>query len=191
MKQVPQYWSPVLQALAHWIAYKKQYYHGHLLSEGAIVAELTQLLSAKIDTNFKIQCERMYKDFVRSLNDQTRVDIVIGDKLKVTTKGKLKVDGLTDIIEVKRYEGQFSKIEDDFEKLAVLKDACSEARLFQVIVGQHILPDKLFTDNHNVKTGNVYKRDKPIEARPRMGKRAYNTKKDSKYGVFAVLIEII
>jgi len=49
MKEVPHYWQRVLQGLAHWISYKKQYYSGRLLTEGAITAEVSQLIAAHLD----------------------------------------------------------------------------------------------------------------------------------------------
>ena len=52
----------VLQGVAHWIGYKKQFYSGHLINEGAIVSEATGIMSAYMDSNQKIDCEKQYSE---------------------------------------------------------------------------------------------------------------------------------
>lgn len=185
MHDVPKYYAPVLQAITHWVAYKREYFHNHLLPEGAIVAELTQLLSAKIDFKHRIDCEVMYKDIDNSIAKSIRADITISK----TVDGK---EPQKDVVEVKRYENKddFNKILDDSEKLAILSKS-PNIRLFQIVVGQRKQPTELITSNNNAKKGNLYKRGKDIDVRARICKKAYScTKKDTASGVYALLLEI-
>ncbi len=188
MKELPSHWSYVLQGVAHWVAYKKEYYFGHLLTEGAIVSEITQFLAAKLKGSQIVCCEEMYKSLDPSIKDQTRADIVIyADKNGLTARDVLEV------IEVKRLEKdhEFGKVIEDFEKLARLKKACSNARLFQVVIGQKKLIKTWLNANHNLYRSNVYSGTENIVAMTRLDKKAYNSKVKSEIGVFAVIVEII
>lgn len=192
---IPKYWNEILQGLSYWIAYKKQYFKDHLLTEGAIVAELTQLLSAKIESNMRIECERMYKEINPQIIDQSRVDILIGkktnDKYKNGKIKKLMPNELLEIIEVKRYEGDWKKVEVDFEKLFKLKKNLPNTRLFQIVVGQEKLPDKIFNSKHNLMRRSIYNGNVELKTLPRLSKKAFSTKKESEKGVYSILIEII
>lgn len=190
----PQYWERVLQALVYWIAYKNQHFSKHLLTEGAIIGELTQQLSAKTDAKQDIECEVMYKHFIDSKNDTTRTDIIIGNKplrLPTNKKSNINTQNVTDIVEVKRYEHNIKNIYKDLEKLAELKETSNKLRLFLIVIGQKKLPEELFTKYHNVRRKNIYNGTTKLKAHPRMGKKAYGSKRKSENGVFAVLIEVL
>lgn len=201
-EDIPRYWQKVLQALAYWIAYKKEYFHDHLLSEGAIVAELTQLLSANTDSNQRVECERMYKHFCTSISENIRADIVVGVKPEKTQKEKeekkrklISLTELTEVIEVKRYETDFKGIEKDFEKLdklKILKTAKPSLRLFQVIVDQNSRPQKLMNENCRLFTRNIYTGHNGLDVRSRLSKRAYSTlNTKAGRGVHVVLLELL
>lgn len=188
MQDIPRYYEPVLQALTHWIAYKREYFYEHLLPEGAIVAELTQLLSAKLPSGFQVKCETLYKDMDPTVEKLIRADITISEC----------VDGcleLRDVIEVKRYDSaaDFDKVIKDADKLSILREALPHVSLLQVVAGQRRAPDKLVTDAHNVVRNNIYPKLKGIErldVRARICKKAYGTKRPSASGAFAVLLEV-
>src|SRR4030042_2856517 len=193
MNQIPNHWAPALQALAYWIAYKQQYYSNSLLPEGAIVAELTQLLSSNIDNTLRVECEKMYKEIDSTIEDGGRADIIIGAKgnLKDKKGSKISKETIHEVIEVKRYEGSFNRLVKDMEKLSALNIDGNEGRKYLVVVGQKKLPGKIFNDKHNVKRKNIYRGEGDFQAIPRMGKKAYPTKKESTSGAYAALIEII
>jgi hypothetical protein len=188
MKAIPDHWSYVLQGVAHWIAYKKEYYFGHLLTEGAIVSEITQFLAAKLKGSQIVCCEVMYNKLDTSIVDSTRADIVI-----YSHKDTLTSENVLEVIEVKRLEKnhEFNKVIEDFEKLARLKNSCANARLFQVVVGQKKLIKTLLNKNHNLYRSNIYTGQQNLKAFPRLAKKAYGSKVQSEVGVFAVIVEII
>ena len=189
------YWGPALQGLVYWIAYKQQYFDGHLLPEGAIVAELSQLLSVHIPNDKKVECERLYKDLNPSLQKNIRADIIIADKPPKDSEystliKKIPASFWTDIIEVKRYEQTYKNIESDSQKLIQLYTDTNSRNLYQVIVGQGELPEEFFTDDFNLRSKNVFTQSDRIDVRCRMSKKAYSTKRKNQKGVFAVLLEV-
>jgi hypothetical protein len=196
MNELANHWGPSLQALSYWIAYKQQYYRHHLLTEGAVVGELTQLISANIDSSLKLECESLYKQFDANFPDSKQCDLVIGKKTtRNSTKikkryPKLNSDEILEAIEVKRYEGDFKRISKDFEKIYDLRKANPKAQLFTLVVGQKQLPIEIFTDSYNVRKSNIYSGSMSFKAIPRLGKKAYATKKKSDLGIYSVLIEI-
>lgn len=194
MKDIGNHWGKVLQAVAHWIAYKKQYFDGHLLVEGAIVGELSQLLSAKLKNGLALKLEMHYSDIDSAITDGSRCDIAIGKFVK----GIFQVE---EVVEVKRFEvdkkaNNIGGIEEDFIKLNRLNNTNPRPRLIQVVVGQRTLPKEYFgngkkdsqKNSNGMKTGNVSKnKSNAIVARPRMSRKALNTKG---FGGYALLIEV-
>lgn len=193
MNELANHWGPSLQALAYWIAYKQQYYANSLLPEGAIVAELTQLLSSNIDNSMRVECEKMYKEIDNTITHGERVDIIIGTKGTLADKkgSKISKENIHEVIEVKRYEGAYKRMIKDMEKLSALNIEGTDGRKYLVVVGQKKLPDKIFNNTQNVKRTNIYQGDKQLQAVPRLGKKAYPTKKESTSGAYAALIEIL
>ena len=155
LKEISHYWQRVLQGTAHWVSYKKQYYAGNLLTEGAIVAEIAQLIATFLPDNEKFECEKMYQELDVFIEDQTRIDIVIGKWKKVDGKKVLINNHIHSAIELKRYENNWDFIQNDFEKLWRLKRKLKNIRLFVVLVGQGKLPKKLFSDSFNIKRNNI------------------------------------
>lgn len=187
---VPHYWNEVLQGVAHWISYKQQYYSGNLLTEGAIVSEIAQLLNAKLPDSERFQCERMCKDFLAGKTGQTRFDLVIGNN-KTPREELIAKEDLLVAVEVKRYESDWKLIQSDIEKLYALKAVHKNVRLFLVVFGQGALPKKLFNDSHFLKRRNMYEGKKiGIEAFSRVAKKSYSSKASKWAGNYAILVEV-
>ena len=72
-----------------------------------------------------------------------------------------------------------------------VKIAVTSVKKYLVVIGQKKLPVKIFKDTHNVKRKNIYTGDRYFKAIPRIGKKAYPSKKESISGAYAALIEII
>ena len=77
---LPSWVDSVLQGITFWLGYKRQYYRGYHLTEGAIVGELTQLLYSNIENNKKVICEKMYKEIIEEWDGLHRLDLLIKDK---------------------------------------------------------------------------------------------------------------
>lgn len=195
LSDLPDWMEPTLQGLAFWLAYKKQFYNGYTLSEGAIVGELAQGINASIDgTTMVLECERMYKELADDLDGQTRLDLAVGHKSQGKKEKKSKTLDATKLvyaIEVKRYENGWSQILSDIEKLGDLKKKNKDIRCFLIVVSQDLKPEKL-----------VSIKDRPLDrflnedlggrvrTKNRTVKKAFSTKQESQHGNFAVLIEV-
>ncbi len=66
----------LIQGSSFWVGYKSQLYH-YPLTEGAIVGEAAALLNSKLDSDYTLECEVMYKDLGLKDVGQTRADLVI------------------------------------------------------------------------------------------------------------------
>lgn len=189
-KILPKWCAPTLQGLAYWLAYKKQFYNGYTLSEGAIVGELAQGINSNIDKEEEVlECERMYKELSPSIEGQTRLDLAIGN-ISEGTKGKtLKVNTLKFAIEVKRYENGWNLILEDLKKLKELNIRNKDIRCFLIVASQDHRPEKLVSDkNHPIE--KFLKSDLNFETKVRTVKKAFSSKRKSDNGNFVVLIEI-
>jgi len=134
-KSRPLWIDPVLQGTAHWIGYKKQYYSGHLINEGAIVSEVTSLLNSFMNSNQRVRCEVQYSDISKKINGSDRADIV----------------GYTDekidfVIEVKRFEAGKKLIDSDLLKLSKIKEVNKEIRCLLLMVSQSKAPFPFIND---------------------------------------------
>ncbi len=187
---LPKWCAPTLQGLAYWLAYKKQFYNGYTLSEGAIVGELAQGINSNIDKqNEVLECERMYKELSPSIKGQTRLDLAIGD-ISEGKRGKtLKVTTLKFALEVKRYENGWNLILEDLEKLKELHRQNEAIKCFLIVASQDCRPDKLVSDkNHPIE--KYLKSDLGFATKVRTVKKAFSSKRKSDNGNFVVLIEI-
>lgn len=199
---LPKWVHPTLQGLAFWLAYKKQFYSGYKLSEGAIVGELAQGLSSNINKESELlECERMYKELLGNDEKNIRLDLVIGNKpinesntksnrAAKSDKGKrLTIDDVKFAIEVKRYENGWELIIDDLKRLKKLKDAKSDVRCFLIVACQDERPKKLVSEKFNpinkeLKASLDYVKNRTV-------KKAFYSKKASNKGNFTVLIEVL
>lgn len=125
-----------LQGTAHWIGYKNQFYSGHLINEGAIVSEVTGIMSACMDSNQKIECEKQYSEISNNINGSIRADIVR------CTDGKIDF-----VVEVKRFEAGIKLIEADLHKLAKVKESNKDIRCCLLLISQTKAPFPFVNDN--------------------------------------------
>ncbi len=146
---VPEWAHDVLQGLAYWIGYRRCYYRSYPLLEGAITAELCELLSAKLDPgqHGKLFCEVPYSNLTqdhttKSEPDGMRLDLLIAkDPGKVKDSGKHNFFSSASIaIEVKRGSASTSEIVKDVSRLATLNHLRPDIRTFLLIVSEEKLP---------------------------------------------------
>jgi len=133
----------------------------------------------------------LYKELDPAIKDNTRADIIIGTLKKVGKKTERINKYIHSVIELKRYENSKQLIQNDFEKLWELRKKLPQLRLFEILVGQGKLPDKLFSESYNINRNSIYEGKLKFKAIPRMGKKSFNTKKELNSGNYAVLIELV
>ena len=147
----PDWTDNLLQGLAYWIGYKKQYYNFYPLSEGAIVGEAMSLLASNIDMkSMHLNAEIMYNKICTWSNNE-RADIVISkrpNEREKDKKGKKKPIDYSkfarEVIEVKKHGGNPQLINNDLKRLADCLDSSNipELRCFLLLVSQEGKPQK-------------------------------------------------
>ena len=80
---LPIWVNPLLQGTSFWMGYKTQLYRHYPLTEGAIVGEAVALLKGNLDSNFRLECERMYKELNVPIETKERADLVIMEDGKI------------------------------------------------------------------------------------------------------------
>lgn len=145
---LPKWVNPSLQALAFWIAYKKQLYQHHPIKEGAIVLELLGLISSNIDNKVYTHSEVQY----RSNNKNNLADIVLADS---PLRKNLSYKEILSIIEVKRDKSK-TKINPDIERLGKYKIENPQVRCFLIVVSESKRPNR-FVGNNGEALGIIEK----------------------------------
>lgn len=210
----PDWTDSVLQGLAYWIGYKKQYYSFYPLSEGAIVGEALGLLASHTDSNtMRLNAEVMYKK-ICDWDNNGRADIVISerpnkDERETNSTGKKKPFNYKKyartIIEVKRHGSDPKLIENDLERLADCLQRNPKVRCFLVLVSQDGIPqqpNKYVTSNGHASGSDYSIKDranyftrvrrvcKAVAKFDKMDKDK-NTIKAAKNAYYACLLEVI
>lgn len=132
VESIPSWMSDVMQGICYWIGHRKSYYRQHPLSEGALTAELCNLIASGIDGT--LSCETPYKSLVKNLKSRERLDILIDESV---------TGGQVIAIEVKRGSASKVDINKDVIRLAALKKANQQYRTFLMLVSEDKLPQQL------------------------------------------------
>lgn len=139
-KALPSWLSDAMQGICYWVGHRRSYYRHYSLMEGAIVAELANLIHSQIGSNDYLFCEVPYKDLnVKngSSNDlKTRLDLLVSHE---PVDGKYDSQNLI-AIEVKRGTASMEAINQDIIRLANLKRVRPEIATFLMIVSENKLP---------------------------------------------------
>lgn len=148
---IPAWTDEVLQGLAYWIGYRRSYYRHYPLLEGAITAELCNLLNGKLDhhSDGRLFCEVPYKNtYLESLTrgepDAIRIDLLIAEEnapIKDARK-HIFLDTAKIAIEVKRGNASTFEITKDLFRLANLNAMRPDIRTFLLIVSESKLPSQ-------------------------------------------------
>lgn len=179
--KLPLWVTPALQGIAFWLGYKKQYFNNYHLTEGAIVGELTQLISFSLSKEEVLRCEVMYNEINPLHNGGQRLDLSILEKDSNICRYA---------IEVKRYEAGIKLIEKDLIKLFELKRSDEGIRCFLLVVSQNEFPEFLVTTSGNSKRINLVE-EYGLDAYVRRTCKASSSFKVSNNANFASIIEVL
>lgn len=78
--QIPSWTDTVLHGLSYWIGHRRSYFGDYPLLEGAITAEMCNLINSKIDhsNDGYLYCEVVYRHITGVIEpDHRRVDLLI------------------------------------------------------------------------------------------------------------------
>lgn len=142
MKTIKEDWplwaQKALQGVAYWIGHRRCLYRNYPLSEGALVAEVCNLIHANLPDHLVLLCECQYSQFVGSdekpaeLTKRARADLVVAEKAK--KKGGKPIPKF--IIEVKRKMAPAAQVNADLRRLAMVRGVRPALRTFLFLISE-------------------------------------------------------
>jgi hypothetical protein len=159
LEKAPRWAVDALQGITYWIGHRRCIYPHHPMPEGALVAELCNLICANLRTkeHLQLKCEVQYSEILKSKKLPAklmngRADLVVEEKENKNTGSPTPKF----IIEVKRAKS-LRKINEDLQRLAAVRHAHGSVRAFLFVIGEAKRP-KWFVDDD----GNALSDERPI-----------------------------
>lgn len=90
LKKWPPWAKNALQGITHWIGHRRCLYRNYPLSEGALVAEICNLIHANLPDELTLLCEVQYSKLLHKydkpaeLTERARADLVVVEKVTST-----------------------------------------------------------------------------------------------------------
>ncbi len=145
-----------MQGITYWMGHRHCLYSDYPLSEGALVAELCNLINAKLSLGSSLHCEVQYSNIelarevkIGSLENM-RADLVIAKK---TNRTNSKIITPEFIIEVKRAKASQKEINLDLCRLALAhKYGKKGVRTFLFLISESSMPKKFTTEKGGVSS---------------------------------------
>ncbi|MGD0189466.1 MAG: hypothetical protein ABSD74_01865 [Rhizomicrobium sp.] len=183
-----------LQGVAYWIGHRRCLYRDYPLSEGALVAEICNLIHANLADGFVLLCEEMYKNLLPELAEpnpsiltqQARADLVIATKAPGTESNPVAKY----IIEVKRASAPTRQIDSDLRRLAEVRRVHSGVRAFMFVVSEAMLPGRFVNEIGSSRLGRQKIPGSPGHFRVRRTWKAAHAFKSRGNAQYACLIEV-
>jgi hypothetical protein len=153
LKKHPSWAEKALQGVTFWMGHRRCLYRDYPLAEGALVAEVCNLIYANLPKKYQLLCEVQYSSLVecnpmpKLLRGRIRADLVVAEKAERT--GEEPVPKF--IIEVKRASAPKSQIDADLSRLAVLRRLCPDIRAFVFLISEAQRPRRFVNeDGHSI-----------------------------------------
>lgn len=155
--KIPSWVEISMQGIVYWIGHRRCVYKGQPLTEGALVAELCNLIYANLNGKLDLQCEVQYSNYkIKYDRDSevtafSRADLVIGEK----QAGSKLLDPKF-IIEVKRASAPKKEIYSDLCRLAQVHKSLKEVRTFLFVISEAGRPRQFVTSEGKASEKNNY-----------------------------------
>jgi hypothetical protein len=144
-KDWPAWATLALQGLSYWIGHRQSLYGSYPLSEGALVAELCNLISANLPHTERLECEVMYSTLLNEtsppegvLTEKSRADLVI----RRAINGKPRF-----VVEVKRSAAGNEQINNDLKRLAEIRRRLPTVRSYFFLISEGVRPQRFVSAN--------------------------------------------
>ena len=145
-----------LQGLAFWVGYRRSIYSAHELSEGALAAELCNLLHAHLPESLRLSCEEPYSKFLpagvvrKEVGAKARVDLSIWERCLPKNSDRYRQRPRY-AIELKRASAAKSLIDQDLRRLAYIVEESQGIRGILCLASEGKRP-KRFVTNRGVRS---------------------------------------
>jgi len=167
LQQLPHWARRVLQGVTYWIGHRRCLYSNYPLAEGALVAEICNLIHANLADDLVLLCEVQYTDLLPGdvrpsvLTQRARADLVVAahsDDDETEPDPKF-------IIEVKRASAPRAQIDADLRRLAAVRKEHATIRCFMFLIAEAKRPKRFVTKEgasrhgrHEIPESNSYYR---------------------------------
>jgi hypothetical protein len=187
------FWAErALQGITYWIGHRRCLYRNYPLSEGALVAEVCNIIYANLPNDLTLLCEVQYSTLTRldekptDLTERARADLVVAER--ASAKESKLISKF--IIEVKRAAAPTAQIDNDLRRLAAVRRVLPDVRTFLFVISEAQRPKRFVNEKGTSKLGkhNIPKSEGYFRVR-RTWKAAHAfTKRESSQ--YACLIEV-
>lgn len=161
-KDWPSWVERALQGVTYWIGHRRCLYRHYPLAEGALVAEICNLIHANLADNLILDCEVQYATILPDAPKQeglgegekvfaqrARADLVVSEKL---------ADGSKDpsrrfIIEIKRASAGNGQIDADLRRLAECRRRYPDGRAFMFLIAEANRPVRFVNEKGSSRKG--------------------------------------
>lgn len=154
LEALPSWSAKALQGITYWIGHRRCLYPHYPLAEGAIVAEVCNLIHANLPDRLSLKCEVMYATLFHrdekptALTERARADLVVFEKINEVGEEIPKF-----IIEVKRASASKSQIDGDLRRLSAVQKIIPTVRTFLFVISEAQLPNRFVNDDGKSITG--------------------------------------
>lgn len=144
LEKQPRWAQRALQGVTYWMGHRRCLYRDYPLSEGALVAEVCNLIYANLPKDLQLLCEVQYSSFVKRdpmpeiLDGKIRVDLMVAEKPE--RRGADPVPKF--IVEVKRAAASKSQINADLSRLATARRLRPDVRAFLFVISEAKRPSR-------------------------------------------------
>jgi hypothetical protein len=148
-EKLPTWAARALQGVAYWVGHRRCLYRHYPLSEGALVAEVCNLIQANLPDKFSLLCEVQYSSLIHrdekptELTVRARADLVVAEKSKKPNAVAIP----TFIVEVKRAAAPRAQIDADLRRLSAVRGVRPEIRTFLFVISEARRPVR-FVDEY-------------------------------------------
>ena len=138
-----------LQGVTYWIGHRRCLYRDYPLSEGALVAEVCNLIHSNLPDQYVLLCEVQYSTFAgrevrrKFLRGRVRADLVVAEKAAEPENKPVP----RFIIEVKRASAPKSQIDGDICRLAEIRDILPNVRSFLFVIAEATRPRRFVNED--------------------------------------------
>jgi hypothetical protein len=181
-----------LQGVTYWIGHRRCLFKQYPLAEGALVAELCNLIHANLRHDYILTCEVQYTNLLGGrpkpdiLTQRARADLVISEKPEEKDGEPLP----RFIIEVKRASAPTAQIDADLQRLAAVRRTHRDLRTFMFLIAEAHRPKRFVDEDGKSYTGKHAIPNSPGHYRVRRTLKAAHAYTEVGNAQYACLLEI-
>lgn len=151
LRTAPPWLRSAAQGLAFWIGHRRTIYSKHEMSEGALAAELGNLIHAHLPDKYNLRYEQPYTKLLpvgvtsKDVANNARADMSIWERY-TPDGGTRKRNTPRYVLELKRASASSTRINKDLRRLALVAENSENVRAFLCVASEERRPAKFTND---------------------------------------------